>query len=314
LNNRAQQLFDRLRDSARILALIGETEDLHLDCKEWSGKEDEAQRMLAKAACGMTNSEGGVLVIGMRARSVAKDEPDLIDSPAPVSDTSAVKSRVLDLVGQLVEPRIEGVQAVEVSHKGGVKSGFVVVYIPASGGPPRRSRKDWKFYQRIGSGTLPMEFFQIEERFGKRPPPKLQLYLEKARDRVAAYPTRPSRWIVLGLTNVGNGIARFPSVRYCRACGLMPDRYGINGTCGLGLPEHPTDNEWFAFRGGVDDVIFPGETCKITKLRQDAIDARTEGQTGPGPIWRFSAVTVACEISCEGVPTVLAESTIPEEA
>ena len=107
-----------------------------------------------------------------------KDEPDLVESAAPVADTSAVKSRILDLVGQLVEPRIEGVQAIEVNEPTGSRSGFVVVFVPASEGPPRRSRKDWKFYQRIGSGTFPMEYFQIEERFGKRPPPKLELYLE----------------------------------------------------------------------------------------------------------------------------------------
>jgi predicted HTH transcriptional regulator len=167
--NRAEQLFHQLQSASAILALIGQSEDAHLDCKEWPSKDEDCQRVLAKAACGLTNAEGGVLIIGMRAKPTAKEQPDLIQSPQEVTDTSAVKSRVLDLIGQLVEPPIAGVEAHEFKHPENSKSGFVVVYIPASEGFPRRSRKDWKFYLRIGSGTFPMEYFQIADMFGKRP-------------------------------------------------------------------------------------------------------------------------------------------------
>jgi hypothetical protein len=84
---------------------------------------------------------------------------------------SGLRKRVLTLIGNLVEPGIVGIDAYEVHEPENAASGFVVVYVPASAGSPRRSRKDWKFYQRIGSGTFPMEYFQIEERFGKRPLP-----------------------------------------------------------------------------------------------------------------------------------------------
>jgi hypothetical protein len=90
-----------------------------------------------------------------------------------------LKSKLLDLIGKLVEPGIEGINAVEVNDSSASKSGFVVAYIPASNGLPRRSRKDWKFYLRIGSGTFPMEYFQIAEMFGQRPQPRLDLVLEE---------------------------------------------------------------------------------------------------------------------------------------
>lgn len=200
---RGKDLFNQLQAAEAIRGLIGQTEDVHLDCKEWPASDGDAQKVFAKAACGLTNAEGGVILVGMKARAMSKDEPDLIESVAPVIDTIAVKSRILDLVGQLVEPRIEGVQISEVREPAGSRSGFVVVYIPASEGPPRRSRKDWKFYQRIGSGTFPMEFFQIEERFGKRPPPKLELYLEEDGIRELPFaPREPGRWFVMGLRNV----------------------------------------------------------------------------------------------------------------
>lgn len=321
---RGRELFNQLQSAAAIRGLIGQSEDVHFDCKEWPASEGDAQRVLAKAACGLTNAEGGVILVGMKARAISKDEPDLVDSVAPVTDTSAVKSRILDLIGQLVEPGVEGIQAVEVTEPAGSSSGFVVIYIPASEGPPRRSRKDWKFYQRIGSGTFPMEYFQIEERFGKRPPPRLALYLEVQETRASSYFSPvPARWFVLGLRNVGSGIAKFPRIRYRRASGLTVDRLGLDGNGGFGLPPRPSDNEWAAFRGGVDEVIYPAEILKITKLFQQGDNRGTDGLPFPRSLgakgqslsrWVFQAVTFQCEISAEGIPTVTVEEAIPEDS
>jgi|SRR5580658_3084373 hypothetical protein len=322
MSERGKELFDRLRSAELIKGLIGQSEDVHFDCKEWPVKDEGAQKVFAKATCGLTNAEGGVLIVGMKARAVSKDEPDLVDSAKPVADTSAVKSRILDLVGQLVEPGIEGVQTAEVNDPPGSKSGFVTVYIPASEGSPRRSKKDWKFYLRIGSGTFPMEYFQIEERFGKRPPPQLELYLEPdGFERYHFAPLEPVRSFVLGLTNLGAGIAKFPSIRFRRSSGLVVNHFGINGSMGFGLPQRPSENEWTAFRGGVDEVIYPGEILGITKLIQHGQDTgndprpQVQGNVYVEPSshtqWVFNASTFQCEISCEGTPTKTVEQTIP---
>ena len=88
MSGHGKELFDRLQSAESIKGLIGLPEDVHFECKEWTS-EAEAQKMLAKAACGMTNAEGGVVLVGMKARrSQSKDDPDVVDSEAPVSDTS----------------------------------------------------------------------------------------------------------------------------------------------------------------------------------------------------------------------------------
>ena len=304
---RAEDLFERLKDAPAILALIGQTEDVHFDCKEWPVKDEDKQRVFAKAACGLANAEGGVLVIGMKARAMSKDEPDLVDAAVPVADTSAVKSKVLDLIGQLVEPGIEGIHAVEVEERPGSKSGFVIVYVPASDSSPRRSRKDWKFYLRIGSGTIPMEYFQISDMFGKRPQPKLELCLE-ATGKIGPFVADPSphRYLWMGLSNAGRGIAKFPGVRFKRVSGgLILFPYGIDGNGNHGLPLRPSDNEWVIFRGGVDDVIYPGTTLKITQLLQRY--SRGDPRKGIG---YFDSLSFAAEISCEGMPTEIVEKVI----
>ena len=304
MSDRAEQLFQRLQSAPAILSLIGQSEDAHFDCKEWPAKDEDAQRVFAKAACGLTNAEGGVLVVGMRAKQMAKDEPDLVNSAAPVADTSAVKSRILDLVGQLVEPVIEGIQAVEIHESLSSKSGFVIVHVPASEGLPRRSRKDWKFYLRVGSGTIPMEYFQIADMFGKRPHPKLELFLE-ATGKIGPYDQVPHRFFWIGLSNIGRGLAKFPSVRFPRAGTLTADRFGLDGNGNHGLPLRPSDNEWVIFQGGVDHVIYPGTTLKITKLiqRYSSGDPRKN-------IGIFDAFSFSAEISCEGFPSTTAEKIV----
>ena len=317
--SRAEELFQKLQSADSIRALIGQSEDVHFDCKEWPTSDSDAQRVFAKAACGLTNAEGGVVLVGMRAKSTSKDEPDLVESVATVADTSAVKSRILNLVGQLVEPGIDGVQAAEINDPVGSRSGLVVVLRPASEGSPRRSRKDWKFYQRIGSGTFPMEYFQIEERFGKRPPPKLELYLEQLEiSRRPHAPNQPARYFVLGLRNAGYGIAKF-SIRYRRATGLVNDPFGIDGNQNFGLPLRPSEAEWIVFRGGMDDVIYPQDVRKITKLWLDGSNVGPDGLPYPkvyAPAkkytqWDFRAVSFQCEISCEGTPTLAVDKSIP---
>jgi hypothetical protein len=317
---RAEQLFAQLQDATGILDLIGKPEDAHFDCKEWATKEEDAQKVLAKAACGLSNADGGVIVFGMRAESKPKDEPDVVESAAPVSDTSVVASRVLTLLSSLVEPGITGVQIAEVPYGAGKKSGFVSVYIPKGDGAPKRSRKDWKFYLRIGSATLPMEYWQIEERFGRRPHPKLTLHFEELGISGATWaPQFPIRKFLLGLRNDGAGGAKFPSVQFRTFAGLAPAMSeGLDGVGGFGIPMKPTRDGWQAFRGGMDDIIYPGEMRPITKLIQsgERVGPAPTAPSGmyasaPAP-YRFKGATFSYEISCDGTATIQSNLEISE--
>jgi hypothetical protein len=121
--------------------------------------------------------------------------------------------------------------------------------------------------------------------------------------------------------------AKFPSIRYKRASGLMVDQYGIDGSFGFGLPQGPSDNEWFSFRGGADNVIHPGQLIKISKLLQSGENKGIEGMTAyPNPRlfspsgramlarWVFRPIEFEFEISAEGAPTVTGTRSIPEDS
>jgi hypothetical protein len=288
MSTNADRLYRRMNSRAALETLIGEPEDADFDCKEWSTRQDAMRGSIAKAACGFANATGCVIVVGLKASGSGANMPDVVERLEPVADRKAVASIALDIILKSVEPGIEGlkIKAIPDSAKG--TTGFVLLLIPASEGTPRRSKVDWKFYVRIASGTVPMEMFQIEERFGKRPAPRLSLYLEPQQmmER-SGFQENPLRHLVFGLKNDGRGLAKFPGLRFKRSPNLRKDDFGIDGNCGFGLPPRPSDPDWISFRGGVDDVIYPGETRLIGKLIQVAVK---KGDTGVAPALRAGQV------------------------
>jgi hypothetical protein len=264
-----EALFHRLQTAGELHALIGQTEDLHLDCKLWPNRDDDAQRVLAKALCGFANADGGVIVIGMEAKAgPTKYDPDVIQRAAQVTDPIAVKSRVEALVGELVEPRLQGVRMAAIPDPPGSATGFVVLSVPPTEGPPCRSRKHRDFFQRITSGTYPMEYFQIADMFGKRHRPQLSLFLEVGRFRLDGQIYE--REFTIGIENSGRAVARFPSLRFRPVPGINLNHYGIDGNGRFGLPMQPTEPEIVVFGGGADHIIYPGTVLKIAKLDQRA--------------------------------------------
>jgi hypothetical protein len=299
-----EQLFESLDRLEAIHALIGKTEDLHLDCKVWPRDED-AQRVIAKAACGFANGDGGVIVIGMKAKAGPnKDDPDQIQATEPVADTTLVKTRLQDLIGQFIEPGISGVRVNEINGPAGAKSGFVTVLVPATDGLPCRSRKDWKFYQRISSGTYPMEYFQIADMFGKRQRPVLELHLVEG--PVEGTGASRYRLFHLGITNAGRAIAKYPGLRYKNVKGMPRTMVLQNSAFGLPMRYEVTD--WFIFGGGADHVIYPGETLLIAKLHQAGLEDYYP------PRFVFPRWDISVQLSAEGTETKVVERSFSELA
>jgi hypothetical protein len=305
-----EELFQRLQSAAEIHALIGQTENLHLDCKLWPQKDEDAQRILAKALCGFANGDGGVVVIGMEAKAgPTKYDPDLVQRAVQVADPIAVSARIEALVGDLVEPRIQGVRTAAIPDPPGSATGFVVVSVPPTDGPPCRSRKHRDFYQRITSGTYPMEYFQIADMFGKRHRPKLSLFLEEGRYRLDGQIYE--REFTIGVENSGRAVARFPSVRFNRVPGINLNHYGIDGNGGFGLPMQPTEPEIVVFGGGADRVIYPGTVLKIAKLDQRA---KASGWVRVGASrqeFYFEECTFTVELSADEVPVTRDAKKLP---
>jgi hypothetical protein len=234
----AEPFYKKLSSARAVQALIGQPEDADFDCKEWPTRADAARGTIAKDACGFSNATGGVIVIGVKASGRrGPDDPDVVQCLAPAADRKAVASAALDIIHKLVEPGIEGIQIKTIPHAGSNASGFVLIFVPASDGSPRRSVVDGQFYVRIASGTVRMAYFQIEERFGRRPIPRLSLYIEVTNMMMdpPGHDGSAIRHLTFGLKNEGRGMAKFPGVRFKRSAALRLDQYGIDGNGGFGI-------------------------------------------------------------------------------
>jgi len=308
---RHEELFQLLQDPAEIRALIGKTEDLHLECKAWPQSDGDAQRVLAKCLCGFANGDGGVIVVGLEARSTGKYDPDIIQKPVPVADAVVVKSRIESLVGDLVEPGLKGVRAAHVFDVLGSNSGFVVVQVPPTDGLPCRSRKDSKFYLRIASGTYPMEYFQIAEMFGRRHRPSLSLVLESRGIEIRS--GRPVRLLALGVENSGRAVARYPSVRLTSGRLFKVDPLGIDGNKNFGLPLLPVESGSVAFGGGADHVIQPGTVLMITRIEQYFSRVLSTAHNGIVQAAEFADLTLSAYLAADEFPRILCAKTISTE-
>lgn len=305
-----EELFQRLQNVSEVTGLVGSSEHLHLECKTWSRSENESQKSIAKALCGFANAQGGVLIVGLTTKTGPdKYSPDVIDGVAPVTDAPALKSRIESLVPELVEPGLAGVKVAAVLEPQNANSGYVVLDVPATDGPPCRSRKDWRFYLRINSGTYLMEYFQIEDMFGKRHRPDLSLVVEIGRYRLDGQIYE--REITIGIENRGRGVAKFPSLRFPRVPGINVNAFGIDGNYGFGLPMRPTEPEFVVFGGGADHVIYAGTVLKVAKLDQRAKATSWDPARGGRQSFYFDDYTFTVEISADETPSITDSKLIP---
>lgn len=215
----AEEFIKTLPDAAAVanLVSIGVSESLHFDAKQCTEPLSKADKdNLATALSGFANSDGGVLIYGLVAAGGDKGKgiPDIVTGVAPIKRINSLASELNSLVGQLTQPPVSNARILLREFKAQPDSGFILVHVPASDAGPHRSVRDHEYYRRHGSGFYRMEHFELAEMFGSRRRPHLEFYwtLNVAMLQGAA-PTRICHvYFIVGLQNVGRGIARFPAL------------------------------------------------------------------------------------------------------
>lgn len=257
----AEDLFERVNTTADVEALANsEAEKLHLDFKErWganaSGRlgrdkgDEDLKGKLDAALSGFANSDGGILVIGV------KNEPREL---RPIGGLRAFEESVNEQFSRLA-PTVVGVRTKQVATS--AETGILLVLVPSSDLAPHRAH-DCEYYVRSGESFVRMEYFQIADMFGRRHVPRLRAQLHlTARPRDDFSPNT----IVLGIENIGRGMAKFPfmqiqrlSPEHSQDCTVRPDVDIIPGLRRKDIYEQRP-----AYVGGVDDVIHAGQSIAV---------------------------------------------------
>ena len=271
-----RQLFEEFKTngSALIEKTVAEgwQEDLRLDFKTLDKsaapmiKSDK--NTLAEALSGFANSEGGLIVWGIDARSEGGGDPDTAKDKRPIAGLDLFLSDLNRLTAQVVSPAIIGVEHILIADVPGSDTGYAVTFVPKSDGPPHmaRAEKQHTFYFRSGSSFLPMEPFMLADRYGRRPQPKLEFHwrIEPGGVTKGAVENVEVR-IFFGIKNSGRGIALYPAIVIYRIpsfrlnpqnlpTGLPEKRAFLGQSCGARR----------VFGGGADYAVYPGTTLEVT--------------------------------------------------
>jgi hypothetical protein len=268
--------LESLPTAAHVAKLVGTAEHLYFEAKRCATPfSDFDKNHLSEALSGFANADGGTLIYGLVAKGGDRDKPDVVTSVDPLQKLSHAHSEVLALVGQLVQPPVEGVQVLQREFSKQPGSGFLLVYIPASDQAPHRAVRDREYYRRHGSGFFRMEHYEVAEMFGRRKKPSLRLWTE-VRKRYDKEGTVGRCDIIVGLENLGRGLARYPSLKLSGMTQSRPSPYGLDGNGRTGLPPRASGYEdEYLFAGGADDVIHPRTRVPITVIRHYQLANKT---------------------------------------
>jgi len=141
-----------------------------------------------------------------------------------------------------------------------------------------------------------MEHYELAEMFGRRQRPQLEVYWNlKLGSWSGAAPNRTFHVsLIVGLKNVGRGIARYPALMLT---GVKKYMYGLDGNGNLGLPNRVrSDHRKLLFGGGADDVIYPDSVLEISVL--DPIENISESMS------TFQCRTLDYELYADEMPPV----------
>lgn len=242
--------------------------DFKVASKNSGPMQPDDRKNLAEALSGFANSEGGLIVWGIRADRPTPDDPDVAKELKPISKLDVFLSDLWSYTPQFVLPPVLNVDHIPIYQSKQQKKGFVVTVIPKTDGDPHMSmgKGDRCYYCRAGASFIKMEHYMVANHFRRKSSPKLELVYRFG--EVERQGNKFKATVIVGICNVGTSIAIYPALKVIDTGQIQPAPYGLNGTGQDGLPRRPLSSGTrdYVYAGGLDHVIYPQTSIDITKL------------------------------------------------
>ena len=243
-------------------------ENLNIEFKTFSKnpftKDDK--KNFAKALSGFANSSGGIIIWGIVAKGNS-NSPDVATSKQPIEDLAKSISLLNSFTGEFVSPIVDGVEHKLIEPENSENRGFIVTLIPQSDNGPHRAEGGLgQYYKRSGDSFYPLEHYDLEDMFGRRPHPKLELIIEDSSN--PAYPFEQR----VGIKNTGKGIAKFPYLYIHLSYPFIIGKNELDGKGRSGLPRIITSELKAAERkygGSSEIVVYPQNLLWVTIVRPE---------------------------------------------
>jgi hypothetical protein len=167
----------------------------------------EDRKIFAQCISGFANASGGIIVWGVDARK-QDDGVDCAGERKEFEQLELFVSKLNEFTGQAVFPVVDGVRHKAIETDGG--HGFAATIVPESdSGPHMAKLGEDRYYKRSGTSFLKMEHFDLEDMFGRRQRPKLDVLVK---NEVLPEPNVGQEALKLSIVNQGRALARFIGV------------------------------------------------------------------------------------------------------
>lgn len=185
--NREHPIFDLLMQlksdgACTIDKMLEEqrAESLHLEFKQKSrptenGLSDDDDKNIGKVLSAFSNSEGGVVIWGVRTGKV--NGQDVAKTLVPINNIDSFANKLRELAAEWLSPRNSGIQIFPIATAQDTTKGFVVMEIPQGENRPYRSNVvgHKSYYQRTSTRIDELEHFQIADLFASNKSASLQV-------------------------------------------------------------------------------------------------------------------------------------------
>lgn len=151
-----------------ILNDVEESTYLDFKSSEALAKVDSKRNEISKDVAAFANSEGGILIYGV------KEENHRAKEITPIDGTEYTKEWIEHIINSTIQRRIEGILIIPIRIDGDIKRSIYIVKIPQSYDVPHISR-DKRFYKRFNFESVAMEEHEIRNLYGKKLKSKLAI-------------------------------------------------------------------------------------------------------------------------------------------
>jgi hypothetical protein len=249
-----ERIFNTLNSISDLQTFIdNEPESLYVDFKEVANptnpmKQNDDKENFAKALSGFANSNGGVLIWGVREEKNSNGEIARRGIKTFKGVGKFIET-LNDRAGKWVDPSVDDYDAKPIWQDKSEDNGAVKVIIPKSDKTPHLNLEDHRFWCRSGSNFQKMELYQIDDMFGRRPKPKLEVYCELSASNNEIH-------IKVSISNTGSVSAKNV------ACRVVPKYGSINYEFQKIIPSMEKPGITFIFPDS-QTIIHPGMKLSI---------------------------------------------------
>jgi hypothetical protein len=143
-------------DDLKVLIKNKAQEDLHLDYKDRRAISEDKRHEIAKDVSAFANSDGGIIIYGIRE---AKHLPVEIDEG--IDHNKFSREWLEQVIQSNISPRIDGLRINQIPIS--TETSAFAVLIPKSYRSPHQERSSKRYYKRYNFKSEPMEDYEITD-------------------------------------------------------------------------------------------------------------------------------------------------------